>query len=383
MNVSVIQHRSQLSYCNSLLKLQVTQETWWPDFFCGGGTTLAVAQGLRTRRNEKGIRQLVVEPAIGRRWVGCDISRVAISVTLDRLVKICEEQSGVKSNYSRPGGAVQGRLDLPGVKQKVPDIRVVYVGVYPMDRFKAVDQVNFERFILSAYDASLDTSDEPITGWRTQLEPILVGPAAPDESPDPKTVKAFFETCLNHLQPNTKMKAKVLAWKFSPQLNEYRKTLLTWISRNLPPKGVAMELEYVPINSQEFRERIIKRYPDASDNEFFMRFTQPPIIGDIIYKKIGTRKYHFEAVDTYSTNLDGYLVNCQWDFDYQRGHFCAHPGYILGRKENKGKSVARNFEAVFEAEHEFDLPGTYQVACRVQDNLGGEVIKSIQLTVDS
>ncbi len=333
------------------------------DFFSGGGTTITVAQ------------------AHGRRWIGCDISRVAISVTLDRLVKICEEQSGVKSNYSKVDQ--KGfQLGLSDVKEKVPDIRVVYVGVYPTDRFKAVDQGDFERFILQCYDASPDTSEESISGWRTQLEPVLVGPADPDQTLDPKHVKAFFEASLRHLQANTKMKAKVLAWKFSPQLNEYRKQLLDYITKNLTPKGVAMELDYVPINSQQFRERIIRKYPDASDNEFFLRFTQPPIIGNLVYKKLGSLKYRFEAVDTYATNLDGYLVNCQWDFDYQRGHFTAHPDYILGRRESKGKQEkvkGRKFEAVLIAEHEFEKPVSYQVACRVQDNLGGEAIKSIRI----
>lgn len=334
------------------------------DFFCGGGVTVVAAQRL------------------DRRWIGCDISRIAISVTLDRLVKICEEQSGVKSNYSRPGRAIQGILDLPQVKEKVPDIRVVYVGVYPMDRFKSVDQKDFERFILQCYDASPNTTDEPVSGFRTQLEPILVGPADPDQPPDPKAIKAFFEACLRHLQPNTRMKAKVLAWKFSPQLNEYRKTLLAWIAKHLTQKNVAMDFDYVPINSQEFRERVIRKYPEADENEFFLRFTNPPIVGDIKWRKIGPRKYRFEAVDTYSANLDGYLVNCQWDFNYDRGHFTAHRDYILGRKENKGKHVTRKFEAVLEAEHEFEKPGTYEVACRVQDNLGGETIKSIPIIVE-
>jgi DNA modification methylase len=352
------------------------------DFYCGGGAFLAAAQGLRAVRDDQGRKRLQVCGET-RRWIGCDISRVAISVTLDRLVKLCEEQSGVKSNYGKVGQA-GFQLGLPQVKEKVPDIRVVYVGVYPMDRFKSVDQADFERFILQCYDARQDTSDEPISGWRTQLEPVLVGPADPDETLEPRRVKAFFEACLRHLQPNTKMKARVLAWKFSPQLNTYRKQLLEYIAKNLVPKGVAMELDYVPINSQEFRERIVRKYPDASDNEFFLRFTQPPIIGEIVYKKIGPRKYRFEAVDTYSTNLDGYLVNCQWDFDYQRGHFGAHPDYILGRRELKGheaKQKGRKFEAVLVAEHEFGKPGKYAVACRVQDNLGGEAIKAVEIEV--
>jgi adenine-specific DNA-methyltransferase len=37
------------------------------DFFCGSGTTLAVAEKL------------------GRRWIGCDSSDVAMSVTKKRL----------------------------------------------------------------------------------------------------------------------------------------------------------------------------------------------------------------------------------------------------------------------------------------------------------
>jgi adenine-specific DNA-methyltransferase len=40
------------------------------DFFCGSGTTLAVAEKL------------------GRRWVGCDVSEKAIEVSRNRLEKI-------------------------------------------------------------------------------------------------------------------------------------------------------------------------------------------------------------------------------------------------------------------------------------------------------
>jgi len=40
------------------------------DFFCGSGTTLAVAEKL------------------GRRWIGCDLSRFAIQFTRKRLLDI-------------------------------------------------------------------------------------------------------------------------------------------------------------------------------------------------------------------------------------------------------------------------------------------------------
>ena len=46
------------------------------DFFNGGGTTVAVAQRL------------------GRSWIACDQSRVAVAITADRLTRQVEEQTG-------------------------------------------------------------------------------------------------------------------------------------------------------------------------------------------------------------------------------------------------------------------------------------------------
>lgn len=62
------------------------------DFFGGGGTTFAVAMKHK------------------RRFIGCDSSRVAIAVTLDRLVKIGEEMSGVESNISPKESHFQPKL---------------------------------------------------------------------------------------------------------------------------------------------------------------------------------------------------------------------------------------------------------------------------------
>lgn len=47
------------------------------DFFSGGGTTVTVAEKL------------------GRRWLGCDISRIAVSVIRDRLAAVYESDVGV------------------------------------------------------------------------------------------------------------------------------------------------------------------------------------------------------------------------------------------------------------------------------------------------
>jgi len=335
------------------------------DFFCGGGTAPVAAQ------------------ALGRKWIACDSSRIAVSVTLDRLVKIGEEQSGVMSNYGL-AGAVQTKLDLPETKAAVPDIRVHYVGVYPMDRFKAVDQSTFESFILACLAAQADNSESAISGWRSAHEPLRIGPADPDAAPDAKDVQAFFEAVIHKLQPNVRTVARYVCWRGSPELTAYRRRLSDYVRRNIQPRAAELDFDFLYVDSEEFRERIRQKYPDADDNEFLLRFTKEPVIGEIAAVRLGPRSYRFEARDADSTNLGGYLVNCQWDFDYQRGHFAADAKYVLGRRELKGKdarTAGHKFEAVLTAEHSFETRGPRTIACRVQDNLGAETIRTITIEV--
>jgi DNA modification methylase len=335
------------------------------DFFCGGGVAAAVAQRL------------------GRRWIACDSSRVAISVTLNRLVHVGEEQSGVISNYGK-AGQVQTKMELPTPEDAIPDIRVHYVGVYPMDRFKAIDQPQFDKFVLACLAAQADNSDNAITGWRSAREPLRVGPADPDESPDAGDVKDFFEAVLRKLEPNIRTIARYVCWRISPELKGYRRKLSDYIRRNVQPRGADLDFDFLLIDSEEFRERIRQKYPDADDNEFLLKFTKEPVIAEIAATRLGPRRYSFEARDADSTNIGGYLVNCQWDFDYNRGHFAADPAYVLGRTELKGKeakAAGHKFEAVLTAEHTFESADTRTVACRVQDNLGAEAIRTLTIEV--
>jgi DNA modification methylase len=203
------------------------------DFFCGGGTTLAVATKLK------------------RRFIGCDSSRIAISVTSDRLVKIGEEMSGVKSNISAKDDAFQMKLQEQGIAEKVPNINVSYLGVYPIDKFTHLDQGSFIDFVLTCYGASHNTAEGVTSGFRPpgQQEPILVGPANPNDSVDAQTVKAFFDEIKSRLEPNKLVRAKIIGWRFNRQVVEYIKVLRKYIEDNNLP----MEIDLVPLDSREFR----------------------------------------------------------------------------------------------------------------------------------
>ena len=330
------------------------------DFFCGGGTTLAASMKLQ------------------RRFIGCDSSRVAISVSLDRLIKVGEEMSGVKSNVS-VSRVHQKTIQIEKIIEKVPNIEISYLGVYPTEKFASIPQDDFIDFVLTCYSASKNTAQGVAHGFRPpgQSEPILVGPSNPNESVSGKEVKAFFDEIKNRLEPNKLVSAKIIGWRFNRQITEYIKILEQYIFKhNLPVK-----LELIPLDSKEFRARILQRYPDASDAEFFLRFSKAPVIGDIKVKKIKGLEYEFEAIDAISTNEDGWLVNCQWDFDYQEGHFSADKDYVLSREKIKDKKKGEQFKAILKAKHTFEKSGEVIAACKVQDNLAGEAILSKKIKV--
>ena len=335
------------------------------DFFCGGGTTLAVAMKLK------------------RRFIGCDSSRVAVAVTLDRLVKTGEDMSGVKTNISAKSEGFQLGLSYEGqtLKEKVPDIEISYHGVYPIDKFIYLDQDSFIDFVLTCYGASHNTAEGITSGYRPpgQQEPILVGPANHNDSINAQTIKAFFDEIKSRLEPNKLVRAKVIGWRFNRQVVEYIKVLQRYIYENNLP----VEIDLIPLDSKEFRRRILQRYQDVEDAEFYLRFSKPPIIGDIRVKKLGTLEYSFEAVDAFSSNEDGYLVNCQWDFDYQEGHFTADKEYILSRQKVKPKGRDERFEAILTAKHKFEKTGEYTIACKVQDNLAGETVLAKRIKVEA
>jgi len=324
------------------------------DFFMGGGTACAVAQKLN------------------RKFIGCDISRVASSVTLNRLIKDAEDISGrtASVNVDKPKKDKQFSLELT-IKQ-IPSIYVYYMGVYPIEKFQFIGQKEFEDFILTCYEARRFTGEGEITGVMNAATSILVGSVKPDEALSETKLKKFVEDALKlRYQENIKMKLKVVAWVFPPSLQKYAQVLENYFyKKNLP-----VEIELIPINSQLFRKRILERYQDTSKTEFLLKFISQPSIMDIAFKKVSGLKYKFEAVGARSNNIDGYLINCQWDFNYVGGRF-GESEYALMREQKDGKYVA-----ILKAEKEFEKSGKYLIACRVQDNLGGEVVKTKEIEI--
>lgn len=344
-----------------VIKASTNENDVVADFFMGGGTSCSVAMKL------------------GRRFIGCDISRVAASVTLDRLVEVGENMtkrpSSVTENKTEKGFLKLGLFQ----ESKVPNIYLSYIGTYPVEKFSKINQQTFNEFILTCYGARVWTGSGNITGVMNASTTVLVGPANPKDNLKPEIIKSFVQDSLRQrIIEGVQMKLKIIGWSFPRAVQKYCRNLERYLEKNDLP----VTLELIPLNSEQFRHRIIEQYEGKSvtDSDFLLKFIVSPTIGDIAVKKINGLTYQFTAEGTHSNNLGGTLINCQWDFNFKNGRFSEKEYALMREKESEGLRKGM-YKAVLNAPKTFEKAGSYVIACRVQDNLGAEAIITKKIEV--
>ena len=300
------------------------------DFFCGGGTTAAAAQRLE------------------RRWITCDQSRVAVAITADRLTRQIEEQTG--------------RLF------SVPDFTVEHWGVYEARRLSETPPDQFRAFVLRAFGAVMEAVEEGIHGYKGAI-PIWVGEPDQKNAVTAADVQAFanaMRKTLRYKQDNLR-DGIMLAWAFRPDAMEAADRL-----RQLEQTDLNfIRLDMIRIDSPLFREHVTALSTDHADYENFLTFVQPPKV-EVGYKRIAQRTYKFDVSETIVMNSGAKIINVQWDFQYEK-LFSSTPGYSFVRGSKK--------EVVLQAEYTFPAGGKKRVACKVQDDMGGEGLWSAEIEV--
>ena len=297
------------------------------DFFDGGGTTAAVAQRL------------------GRRWIVCDQSRVAVAVSAERL----------KQQAMTPG-----MEDTP-----VPDFTVEQWGIYEAGRLSEMPVEEFRDFTLRAYGATrVGNGDEGphIHGWRNQF-PIWVGDSDLDSQAGAVDVSDFanaIRRTVEYRDANLR-DGVMLAWGFSPGARSAADRL-----RQLENIDVNfVRLKMVEIGEAGFREHVVGRSTERADYSEFLTFVQPPVV-TVAHRAVGARAVIFDAGDSVVMNSDASIINVQWDLDHDGQRFSATAGYSF----QKGR--AGNKKPQLQIAHKFSRAGRFAVACRVQDSRGGE-----------
>ena len=307
------------------------------DFFVGGGTTAVVAQRL------------------GRRWIACDQSRVAVAVTAERL---------------KQQAMTRGVEDAP-----VPDFTVEHWGIYEASRLSDTPPEQFRDFVLRAYGASRTgrAGDGPhIHGWRNQF-PIWVGDAPLESQATAEDVRNFANAVRQtpqYEQANLR-DGIMLAWGFGPDAVEAARQLREQEAIDVNFVRIAQ----VRIGDDGFRQHVVGRSTERADYSEFLTFIQPPVV-DVGYRALGGQAVTFDAGDTAVVNAGAEIINVQWDFHYNGQRFSATPGYSFQR-EGSGK----NRKPVLRVTHKFPRTGRFTVACRVQDSRGGEALWSGEVEV--
>ena len=329
------------------------------DFFSGGGSFAAVAQGLRVRRETRIVNKrdgtkdtkekLVYYPiAEQRRWIACDQSRVAVAVASDRLTRQVEEQTGRVFN--------------------VPDFTVENWGVYEARRLSEAPTEQFRAFVLRCFGARDEEQDNGIHGYKGAV-PVWVGIPEQDNAATASDVQAFanaIRKSLRYKQDNLR-DGFMLAWAFRPDATEAAERL-----RRLEQTDLNfIRLDMVRIDSPRFREHVAALSTDHADYENFLTFVQPPKV-EIGFKRVARLTYNFDAGDSMVMNSGSRIINVQWDFDYGE-RFSSTPGYSFVRGKKK--------EPALEAQYKFPLGGKWHVACRVQDDMGGDGLWTAEIEV--
>lgn len=284
------------------------------DFFCGGGTAPAVAQRLN------------------RRWIACDQSRIAVTITADRVAKVVRDKIG---NLFA-----------------VPDFTVEHWGIYEIPKLEKFNEKEFRESVVRAFGGRPESVSPAIHGVRHGV-PLYVGKPSRTSRITKEDVARFAKAAFEEYRANA---GTMLAWNFGPDARQAAEILAARENKRID----FVRLSLVRLESDEFREHVVTKHKDYGQ---LLSFIQPPQVR-VMVRRVGPLKYEFDVSESVSLNKDGVLANVQWDFDYD-GKFTSTQDYTFLRDKNTGKPL-------LVVEYTFPKASTYTVACSVQDDQGGE-----------
>lgn len=210
------------------------------DFFCGSGTTLAMAEKL------------------GRKWIGSDIGKFAVHTTRKRLITIQRQLKAKGQDYRAFEILNLGKYE-----------RQHYIGVNSNlrseDKKKQIEEKDeqFTELILLAYRA------EKVDGFRTfqgkkSARLVSIGPI------NLPVTRLFVEEVINECRQKYITKADILAF-------EFEMGLVPNIQEDAKNKGIDLALKYIP--KAVFDKRAIEKnqvqFHDVSYIEVKPHYKEP------------------------------------------------------------------------------------------------------------
>ncbi len=315
------------------------------DFFCGSGTTGAVAEKL------------------GRRWIMSDLSKFAIHTTRKRLMDIHNSKDLLdekKKNYGRPARPFE----------------ILNIGNYELEYFQQKPK-DYLLFMLKLYGA------EPITGFtyihgKKGIRLVHVGslnaPVTMDE----------VRKCILECAENNITKLDILGWEWSYEVNDLAKQLakehkidLRLIQipsvNEIKSALVGFDLKLLKIPEQIIDEKILKniRFSEVSYLE-----VEPIVKGRKVTIKITDFQVPpspwldkvKDSIKKYSDLIDYWAV----DWDYQGDTF---------HNQWQAYRTKKNRKLDLEAIKTYKEPGNYEIMIKVVDVFGNDTNKIVKVKI--
>ncbi|MGB2638272.1 MAG: site-specific DNA-methyltransferase, partial [Candidatus Acidiferrum sp.] len=163
------------------------------DFFCGSGTTLAVAEKL------------------GRRWIGCDLSRFAIHTTRKRLLGVPDVKPFVVQNLGKYERQAWQKAEFPANGKNHLEEQ--------LER-----EAGYRNFILNLYHAKPFSGHAWLHGAKAGRMVHIAAVDAPVTQADVKAIaREAWKAVASGKDAPTKAGVDILGWEFALEVNELAK----------------------------------------------------------------------------------------------------------------------------------------------------------------
>lgn len=373
-----------------IIKASSKEDDLVADFFCGSGTTLAVAEKL------------------GRKWIGCDLGRFAIHTSRKRLIGVQRELKEKGEPYRSFEILNLGKYErqyFAGIDPTLPDEQRRTLSIQKEEHFL--------NLILSAYKAERIFQTPPFHGRKAGTL-VLVGPidAPVTQSQVHESVEAarklriskldilgfeFEMGLVPHVQDEARLKGVNLALRYIPK---------DVFDRRAVEKGqiVFYDVAYVEVQTKAEGRKVSVKLKD-----FGVYYRQDDIDSLLVDMKNGGSKVTVEngMVVKISKDKSGIVTRdvltkvwSDWidywavDFDFENRKEILRiteadgkerevwtGGYIF---ENEWQSYRtrkdRSLELV-SASHEYAAKGRYKIAVKVIDIFGNDTTKVVEVKV--
>ena len=296
------------------------------DFFCGSGTTLAVAEKL------------------GRRWLGCDLGRFAIHITRKRLLDVPDCKPFEILNL---GKYERKYWQMNGIKGRQKDSE------------KAIFE--YLAFIVKLYHA------EPVIGFshlhgRKAARMVHVG--ATDAPVTLSEIIEALEECL----ANKLTALDVLAWEWEMGLHDV-------VGNEAKRRGIDLHLLNIPMEVMD------KRAVEAGDVHFYeLAYVETEVRQQGTEVQIALKDFIIPSLELVPLNVrdkvkkwSDYIDYWAVDWDFKEDTF-----------HNQWQSYRTRKHSTLAAEsdwHNYPGPGTYKLLVKIVDIFGNDTTKLLEAKV--